>query len=117
MRVPCWSNLDVVKGQGWQVSRGIHRPYISVGREALEKAAAAFSGGPPISTEISGEDALVDLADISVFRIDHLRAACFRDLAKQHVSFGGRNLPVILHPIDHLLEGNAHGVFQRTGAT
>ena len=73
--------------------------------------------GPPISTEISGEDALVDLADVSVFRVDHLRAACFRDLAKQHVSFGGRNLPVILHPIDHLLEGNAHGVFQRTGAT
>src|SRR5260221_4817237 len=73
--------------------------------------------GPSISTEISGEDALVALADVSVFRVDHLRAACFRDLAKQHVSFGGRNLPVILHPIDHLLEGNAHGVFQRTGAT
>src|SRR5258708_3261487 len=73
--------------------------------------------GPPISAEISGEDALVDLADVSVFRVNHLRAACFRDLAKQHVSFGSWNLPIILHPIDHLLEGNTHGVFQRTGAT
>ena len=83
----------------------------------LFRAFDRIGAGPPISTEISGEDAFVDLADVSVFRIDHLRAACFRDLAKQHVSFGGRNLPVILHPIDHFLEGNAHGVFQRTGAT
>src|ERR1700681_3061075 len=46
-----------------------------------------------------------------------MSASRFRDLSEQHVAYRGGTLRFLFQPLDHLLECQSHGIFQRLGAT
>src|SRR5215212_2514446 len=62
---------------------------------------------------VGAQHLLRNLADVGELRIDHLRAARLGNLAEKHIRFRRRHAVVVLHPIDHFLESDAHCIFKR----